>query len=66
MGATEALVGKSGIVRSDLNPKGSVQVASELWSAEAEEGAQPLAKGTHVKVTKVDGIKVVVRKDEEG
>ncbi len=63
--SSETLVGRSGIARSDLNPKGSVQVASELWSAETEEGANPIVKGTHVKVIKVDGIKVMVRKEEE-
>jgi membrane-bound serine protease (ClpP class) len=62
---SEGLVGRSGVARSDLNPSGSVQVASELWSAEIEDGAQPLTKGTHVKVTRVDGIKLQVRKEEE-
>ncbi len=62
---SEGLVGKTGIVRSELNPKGNIQVASELWSAEPVEGEGPFQAGTHVVVVKVDGFKLRVRKSAE-
>ena len=52
----ESLIGQEGEARSP----NSVQVAGELWSAEAEEGA--LEAGQRVIVTAVKGLKVVVRK----
>jgi len=52
----ESLIGQEGEARGP----NSVQVAGELWSAEAEEGA--LEAGQRVIVTAVKGLKVVVRK----
>ena len=52
----ESLVGREGEARSP----NSVQVAGELWSAEAEEGA--LEAGQKVVVTAVKGLRVRVRK----
>jgi membrane-bound serine protease (ClpP class) len=60
----ESMVGRYGIARTILNPKGSVQLGGELWSAELEEGAIKLPAGTRVEVIKVDGIRLVVRKAE--
>src|SRR3990172_8289592 len=54
----ESLIGQEGEARGP----NSVQVAGELWSAEAEEGA--LEAGQRVIVTAVKGLKVVVRKRE--
>jgi membrane-bound serine protease (ClpP class) len=59
----ESLVGKSGIARSDLMPRGSVQLAGELWSAELEEGSEPVERGERVVVVRTEGIRVLVRKD---
>jgi membrane-bound serine protease (ClpP class) len=56
--------GQVGIARTSLNPKGSVQVGSELWSAVLEDGAAKLQAGTRVFVVKVDGLHLVVRKVE--
>ncbi len=61
----EGLVGRTGTVRISVDPKGSVQVASELWSAEAVEGEGPFLKGARVKIVKVDGIHLLVRKADE-
>jgi membrane-bound serine protease (ClpP class) len=52
----DTLVGQVGEARSNS----SVQVASELWSAEAENGQ--LEPGDSVEVVGVRGLKVVVRK----
>jgi membrane-bound serine protease (ClpP class) len=55
-----ALVGRVGQVRTALAPNGMVQVAGELWSAEAEDD-EPLSVGTRVQVVGVDGLKLLVR-----
>jgi membrane-bound serine protease (ClpP class) len=59
------LVGKEGVVRSDLNPQGEVQVAGEAWSARPVEGEGPLLQGTHIEVVGMEGLKLRVRKKEE-
>jgi membrane-bound serine protease (ClpP class) len=57
----EELVGRLGEVRSALAPAGMVFLEGELWQAESDEGA-PVAPGEAVVVTRVDGLKLVVRK----
>lgn len=49
-----ALVGRSGEVRSTLNPQGHVLVEGALWRARAIEWDGPVAAGTPVVVTGVD------------
>lgn len=60
----ESMGGRAGIARTDLTPKGSVQVGGELWSAELEDSTSYLPAGTRVEVIKVDGLRVIVRKAE--
>ena len=60
----ESMIGRTGVARTELNPKGSVQVGGELWSAELEEGSPKLKVGTRVEVIRVDGLRVIVRKTE--
>lgn len=58
----ESLVGKPGQVRSPLNPRGTVQVAGELWSAELVDPAEgPVAPYTTVEVVEIDGVRLKVR-----
>jgi membrane-bound serine protease (ClpP class) len=57
----EELVGRLGEVRSPLSPTGMVFLEGELWQAESEPGA-PVAAGESVVVTRVDGLKLMVRK----
>src|SRR5579864_4143947 len=59
----EALLGAIGVTRSDLGPSGTVFVDGELWSAESENGAIPA--GQRVRVVRVRGLHLVVRKEEE-
>jgi|Deesub1362A_J573_1020465.scaffolds.fasta_scaffold01606_10 membrane-bound ClpP family serine protease len=59
-GAISQLVGKVGRATTDLNPRGTVLVASELWTAIAEE--PPIAAGEAVEVVAVEGIKLIVRR----
>jgi membrane-bound serine protease (ClpP class) len=60
----ESMEGRIGIVRSVLNPKGSVQMGGELWTAQLEEEDMKLAIGTRVMVMRVDGLRLIVRKAE--
>jgi membrane-bound serine protease (ClpP class) len=55
-----ALVGATGVATSDLNPQGTVQVKSELWSA-VTDGAETIQKGEPITVVAVEGVKLRVR-----
>jgi membrane-bound serine protease (ClpP class) len=55
------LIGKTGFATSDLAPKGTVQVASELWTATADD-ATPIRAGDLVSVVGLEGLILKVRK----
>ena len=60
---TAPLVGRLGTVRRELNPRGQVQVAGELWSAElADDQPGPVPAGSQVQVTAIEGLRLKVRK----
>ena len=54
----ESMVGATGIAASDLDPWGTVQVKSELWSAVAEEGS--IKKGEQIRVVGTKGVRLKV------
>jgi len=57
---SEALVGKTAVVKTYLEPKGTVLVDGELWTAIIDDGkAEP---GEEVTITKVEGLKLIVTK----
>ena len=58
----ESLIGKTGVARSNIALGGEVQVASELWSAEAAPGSAKIRKGDDVEVVEVKGLRLKVRK----
>lgn len=60
----EALIGRVGTARADLNPSGIVQLGGEQWSAELAQGERMIPKGARVEVVSVEGVRVVVRKKE--
>lgn len=60
----EALVGATGFVTRDLNPKGEIRVMSEFWEARTEDGAAAIAAGQEVKVLSMDGMTLVVKAAE--
>jgi membrane-bound serine protease (ClpP class) len=60
----ESMSGRIGIARTDLDPKGSVQVGGELWTAQLEREDDVLYTGTRVEVIRVDGLRLIVRKAE--
>ena len=59
------LVGKSGHAVGRLNPNGVVWVDSEEWSA-TNEGASMVRAGDPIRVTRMEGLRVYVRKATEG
>jgi membrane-bound serine protease (ClpP class) len=62
-GGTERLIGKEGVVASDLDPEGVVLVTSEQWSARSV--ADPLPRGTRVRVVGVDRLRLDVEEIKE-
>lgn len=56
----ESLVGATGTAATNLEPWGTVQVSSELWSAVAEEGS--IKKGERVRVVGAEGVRLKVIK----
>lgn len=66
-GATTSgeIVGQSGHATTDLNPRGTVYVAGEQWTAESDNGA-PIQNGKEVLVTAMEGLVLkVFQADEE-
>jgi len=56
----EDIVGKKGTVKETLNPEGMLLFQGELWTAVSESGT--ILPGEEVVITKVDGLKLIVRK----
>ncbi len=56
----ERLVGCQGVVKTPLDPKGTVQVAGELWTAVTDD--VPLAEGEQVEVVAAEGLRLRVRR----
>jgi membrane-bound serine protease (ClpP class) len=54
----ERLIGAEGIVVRDLDPQGTAQIASELWSAESI--ADPVMRGRRVRVVAAEGLRLKV------
>lgn len=60
---TEGMIGEVGIARTMLALQGQVFVHGELWNAVAQA---PIAEGTPVRVTAVEGLRVLVERADEG
>ena len=58
-----SLVGATGYATTTLDPRGTVQVASETWTAVAE-GGQTISQGEAVTVVQVEGLILTVRRAE--
>ncbi len=58
----EELVGRAAMVTEALNPKGTVFVEGERWTAVSEEGRVKL--GEEVIITKVESLKLYVVKKQ--
>lgn len=57
----QTLVGKVGTAKTSLEPRGTVQIASELWSAVSDSG-EPIPAGEDVIVQDVEGLTLKVFK----
>jgi len=60
MSGIGTLLRNRGQVRAAEGRRGSVWIASELWSAESRD--EPLAVGDAVEVVGVEGLRLIVRK----
>ena len=58
----QTLVGKIGLIKAAVDPKGQIQVAGELWTARLVEGEPPLQIGERAEVTGIEGVIVWVKK----
>ncbi|MHC1781662.1 MAG: nodulation protein NfeD [Anaerolineaceae bacterium] len=58
----ERLAGMTGFARSDINPSGSVHAAGEIWSADLGEGQPPIHDGEQVRIERVEGLRLKVKK----
>jgi len=56
----EGLIGSRGVVKTPLDPAGTVFVWGERWHATSEDG-HTIPVGTTIQVTKVDGFHLTVR-----
>lgn len=54
------MIGQVGFVKDRLNPTGMIAVRGELWKARVVETAQPIEKGSHVRVVSIDGLTLMV------
>ena len=64
----DSMAGKEAVVTEDidnLKAQGVVQVNGLEWTARAENNQDVIPKGSVVEVTRVDGVKLIVRKREE-
>ena len=60
----EELVGKTAEVQAALNPKGTVFIQGERWTAISETGR--VEPGEEVIISRVDSLKLYVKKKDKG
>ncbi len=58
----ETLIGATGVALETLNPRGTVRIQGETWTAESVHGEE-IAKGTPVRVTGLDGLRLQVERE---
>lgn len=56
----EAMLGRVGVSLGALDPVGQVQIAGEIWRAEAAPGFGSIGKGEPVQVIDVNGLTAIV------
>ncbi len=61
----EQLVGMAAEVRESLSPTGQVFVDGGLWKARLDEDGESARVGDDVRIVAIDGLTLVVRKNEE-
>ena len=59
--SAETVIGQRGVVTTPIDPVGTVQVQSELWTAVSDEDT-PIAVGEEVKIIALEGLRAHVRR----
>ncbi len=59
-----ALVGRRGVTRRRLDPRGTVAFGVELWRAETEPARGPIEAGATVRVVDARGLVLIVAEDD--
>lgn len=65
----DSLIGKTAVVTaviSNLEGSGEAVVDGLAWTARAEDESEVIPEGAHVEITAVQGVKLIVKKKEEG
>ncbi len=60
----EGMIGTTGIARSNLNPRGKIQIHGEIWNGVVQSKEEVIKKGEEVEVVKIEGMRLVVKKKE--
>jgi membrane protein implicated in regulation of membrane protease activity len=60
----QALVGRRGVVRRRLDPRGTIAFGVELWRAEAQRAERPIEAGVEVRVVGARGLVLIVTDDD--
>lgn len=64
----DSLIGKTAVVTADicnLEGRGEVFVGGLTWTARTGDDSQSIAKDTHVEIVAVEGVKLIVKKEED-
>ncbi len=62
-----SIIGKRALVTEEINDlknQGQVKIGGDVWSARTENENEVIPKDTTVEITKIDGVKVIVKKVE--
>jgi membrane-bound ClpP family serine protease len=57
------MIGDRGVARERLAPDGYILVRGELWKAEKTDSGPPIEKGEFVRIEKMEGLKLFVRRE---
>ena len=57
----EGMIGETAVAMTDIDPSGKVFVEGEWWNAVTE--GEPIKKGEHVRITGIEKLTVIVRKE---
>lgn len=62
----DALIGKNAVAESDMDElnRGEVRLDGKVWVAVPEKGSAEIKKGDVVKVERVEGVKLIVSKED--
>jgi len=65
----DMVIGKEGVVLEDIDNvlgTGAVSAEGKVWTARSEDDAVSIKKGERVSVLRIEGVKLIVRKNSKG